>query len=202
MSYVEIIKSCLEDSIKTNKLILNDEDLCIKIEIVSQILVNSLKGGGKLILCGNGGSASGAIHIAAEFIGRFNEDRDAIYAMALNTNIATITAIANDYGYDYLYSRQINGIMKKEDVLVSISTSGMSRNIINAIEAAKNKGCKTVSLLGKNGGEAREISDISIVIPSQSTARIQESHISIGHILCELVEAKLQNCLYIDKSRV
>ena len=142
-------------------------------------------------ICGNGGSAADSQHLSAELIGRFSQNRKPLRAIALTTDSSVLTCISNDFSYDDIFSRQIEGLASKGDVLIAISTSGDSTNIIRAIESAKHKDVFVVGLLGKNGGLAREISDLSIVVPSFSTARIQEGHILIGHIICDLVERQL-----------
>ena len=154
-------------------------------------IANGLKSGATLFFCGNGGSASDSQHLAAEFIGRFKNIRRPLKAISLNTDTSVITAIANDFGYDEIYSRQLEGLGKKNDMLFVISTSGRSPNVINALLKAKNMNIKTFSLLGKTGGEALVNSDNSILIPSDQTDRIQEFHILIGHIICALVEKEL-----------
>lgn len=154
-------------------------------------IANGLKSGATLFFCGNGGSASDSQHMAAEFIGRFKNIRRPLKSISLNTDTSVITAIANDFGYDEIYSRQLEGLGKKNDMLFVISTSGKSPNVINALLKAKNMDIKTFSLLGKTGGEALINSDNSILIPSDQTDRIQEFHILIGHIICALVEKEL-----------
>lgn len=154
-------------------------------------IANGLKSGATLFFCGNGGSASDSQHLAAEFIGRFKNIRRPLKSISLNTDTSVITAIANDFGYDEIYSRQLEGLGKKNDMLFVISTSGRSPNVINALLKAKNMNIKTFSLLGKTGGEALVNSDNSILIPSDQTDRIQEFHILIGHIICALVEKEL-----------
>ena len=149
--------------------------------------------GGKVLLCGNGGSASDALHIAGELIGRFQRERQGLPAIALNADVASMTAIANDYGYDRIFERGVEGLLNKGDTLIGISTSGNSENVYLAVKKAKEKGGKTIALLGKDGGKINDIADISIVVPSDCTARIQESHIMIGHIICELVEDSYVN---------
>ncbi|MCX5700117.1 MAG: D-sedoheptulose 7-phosphate isomerase [Candidatus Omnitrophica bacterium] len=155
---------------------------------ISQIIIEALKKGGKLIIFGNGGSASDAQHIAAELVGRFKKDRPALAAIALTTNTSIITALANDFGYDVIFSRQIEALADKRDVVFGISTSGKAKNVIIAIKQAKKMGFKTIALTGGDGGELAKIADISLIVPSSVTARIQEAHIVIGHIICELIE--------------
>ncbi|MDR1683925.1 MAG: D-sedoheptulose 7-phosphate isomerase [Elusimicrobiota bacterium] len=160
-------------------------------ELASRI-TKSLKAGGKVILMGNGGSAGDAQHIAAEFVGRYKKERKSYPALALNTNTSTITAVGNDYGYDVTFSRQVEGFAKEGDIVIGISTSGNSANVYNAMEVAKQKGCYTAALLGKDGGAIKDIADMPIIVKSNNTPRIQECHIFIGHTLCELVDKELE----------
>jgi D-sedoheptulose 7-phosphate isomerase len=154
------------------------------------LLVKALKAGNRIYFCGNGGSAADAQHLAAELSGRFYKDRLALPAEALHTNTSYLTAVANDYGFDQVYARLIEGIGKPGDILVALSTSGLSPNIVTACKAAKESGLPVVGLTGKNGGNIKPYCDLLIEIPSSDTPRIQECHIMIGHIICELVEEK------------
>ena len=158
------------------------------VEQIGDLLVDVLSNGGCIFWCGNGGSASDSQHLAAELVGRFKNNRQALRSVALNTDTSVITCVANDFSYDDIFSRQIEALGRKGDVLIGISTSGNSENILRAFKSAKDCGVKTVALLGKGGGKVAGMTDISLVVPSDSTARIQESHILIGHILCELIE--------------
>ena len=151
-------------------------------------IIESLNSGGTVFWCGNGGSASDSQHLNAELIGRFEKDRAPLKSLALTTDTSVITALSNDYDYDLIFKRQLEALGKEGDILVSISTSGRSRNVLNVLKEAKKKKITTVSFLGKNGGEAKEHSDIAIIVPSDSTARIQEMHIMIGQMICSLVE--------------
>jgi D-sedoheptulose 7-phosphate isomerase len=155
--------------------------------------VNAFKNGNKVLFCGNGGSAADAQHLAAEFSGRFYTDRDALPAEALHVNTSYLTAVANDYSYDVVYSRIIKGIGKKGDVLVGLSTSGNSGNIVKAFETAKEKGMITIGFTGATGGKMKDLSDYLLNVPSNDTPRIQESHILLGHIICQLVEEQYFN---------
>jgi D-sedoheptulose 7-phosphate isomerase len=157
----------------------------------AQEMTDRVKAGGKAIFCGNGGSAADAQHLAAELMGRFMMDRAPLAAMALSVNTSTITAIGNDFGYDEVFERQLRGIGRAGDVLVGLSTSGNSKNVVSAIEAAKEIGIFTIALVGEGGGRMAEIADMAIRVPSRSTPRIQEMHIAVGHALCEWVEAAL-----------
>lgn len=158
---------------------------------IGRLLAARLDEGGTLFWCGNGGSAADSQHLAAELIGRFRENRQALRSMALTTDTSVISCVANDFCYDDVFARQVEGIGRAGDVLIAISTSGMSENILRAIKAAKSMDMGTVALLGKGGGPARELADHSLMVPSDSTARIQEAHILIGHIFCELIESEL-----------
>lgn len=155
---------------------------------ITEIVIDSLKKGGKVILFGNGGSASDSQHIAAELVGRFKKDRRALPAIALTTNTSVLTSLANDYGYEVVFAKQIEALGERNDVAVGISTSGKAKNVIYGIKQAKKMGIKTVALTGGDGGELAKSADISLAVPSSVTARIQEAHITIGHVICELVE--------------
>ncbi len=161
------------------------------IQQTAVLMVDALKNGKTIFWCGNGGSASDAQHLAGELIGRFKEDRKPLKSISLNADSAVMTCIVNDYGYEHIFSRQVEALGEEGDILVGISTSGQSANVNHALNTAKNKKMHTIGLLGKGGGQASEIVDHAIIIPSQSTARIQEMHITIGHILCELIEEGL-----------
>ncbi len=185
------IQNILRASIDTKQRTLADEQLVRTIEDVTKAIVNAFKNGNKVLFCGNGGSAADAQHLAAEFSGRFYSDRNPLPSEALHCNTSYITAVANDYGYEYVYSRIIKGVGKPGDVLVALSTSGNSVNIIKALEEAKKIGMISVSLTGETGGKMKAISDYLINIPSNDTPRIQETHITVGHIICQLVEEQL-----------
>ncbi|MBI5857098.1 MAG: D-sedoheptulose 7-phosphate isomerase [Sphingobacteriales bacterium] len=187
---MEKIKKIIQASIDTKQQILKNENLLDTIEKVVAVFTGAFKNGNRVYFCGNGGSAADAQHLAAEFSGRFYTDRKALPAEALHCNTSYLTAVANDYGYDVVYSRMIDGIGQKNDVLIGLSTSGNSENIIKAFEVAKEKGIITVAFTGETGGKMKAISDYLINIPSNDTPRIQESHITIGHIICQLVEEK------------
>lgn len=158
------------------------------IQKASEIMIDALKNGNKIMLCGNGGSAADAQHFAAELSGRYLEDRDAIACVALTTDTSALTAIGNDFGFEFIFSRQVESLAKSGDVLLAISTSGNSQNVINAINVAKSKNCKVIGLSGKDGGKMNDCLDLNIIIPSSSTPRIQEMHLLIEHILCNLIE--------------
>ena len=148
----------------------------------------SYQNGGKMMLMGNGGSAGDAQHIAAEFIGRYKKERRPVAAIALTVDSSILTCVGNDYGYDSVFSRQVEGLAKKEDVVIAISTSGNSENVIRGVEKAREIGAKTIGLLGNQGGKLKDKVDLAIVVPSNDTARIQEAHITIGHIICEILD--------------
>lgn len=158
------------------------------IEKISQEIIKTLKNNGKIIFCGNGGSAADSQHLAAEFVGRFKKERKAISSLSLTTNTSILTSIANDYSFKEVFSRQIQALGKRGDLLIGISTSGNAENVILAVKTAKKIGIKTIGLTGKNGGKLAEISHLTFIVPSNNTARIQEAHILIGHILAEIAE--------------
>jgi D-sedoheptulose 7-phosphate isomerase len=185
------IKEIIQASVDTKQLVLQDEQLQSTIEKVVEVVASAFSKGNRVYFCGNGGSAADAQHLAAEFTGRFYSDRKALPAEALHCNTSYLTAVANDYGYDLVYSRLINGIGQSGDVLIGLSTSGNSANIINAFDTAKEKGMITVAFTGITGGQMKSLSNYLINIPSSDTPRIQESHILVGHIICQLVEEKL-----------
>jgi D-sedoheptulose 7-phosphate isomerase len=185
------IKEIIEQSINTKKQILNDDSITEQILLAVSKIVTSLHNKGKLFLAGNGGSAADSQHIAAEFVVRLYEDRQAFPAMALTTDSSILTAIGNDYGFNSLFARQLQAHARDGDIFIAISTSGNSENIIQAIEYCKRNNITSIGLAGKTGGKLNELCDVCIKIPSLDTARIQESHILIGHIICLLVEQQL-----------
>ncbi|HMV26239.1 MAG TPA: D-sedoheptulose 7-phosphate isomerase [bacterium] len=185
------ISSRIKESITTKEKILSDEVLIANIEKVTDIIISAFRSGHRLYLCGNGGSAADAQHIAAELSGRFYYDRKPLYAEALHVNSSYVTAVANDYGYDVVYERMVDAAGQAGDVLIGISTSGNSPNVVKALQKAKVLNMHTVGMTGANGGVMKGICDILINIPSKDTPRIQECHILVGHILCELIEQTL-----------
>lgn len=185
------IKEVLQSSISVKAQVLADENLLVRIQQAAELIVAAFQNKNKVLFCGNGGSAADAQHLAAEFSGRFYYDRDPLDAEALHVNSSYLTAVANDYSYDEVYSRLVKAKGRKGDILVALSTSGNSGNIIKAMKTAKDAGMKTMGFTGETGGEMKSLSDILINIPSKDTPRIQESHITIGHIICELVETSL-----------
>lgn len=187
---MEQIKNIIQVSIDVKQQVLQSEELLSTIEKVVDVITHSLQNSGRIYFCGNGGSAADAQHLAAEFSGRFYTDRKALPAEALHCNTSYLTAVANDYSFDVIYARLIDGIGIKGDVLIGLSTSGNSGNIVKAFEVAREKGIVTVGFTGLSGGTMKSLSDYLINIPSTDTPRIQESHILIGHIICQLVEEK------------
>jgi D-sedoheptulose 7-phosphate isomerase len=185
---MEKIKDIIQSSIDVKQQILENEELIATIQKVANLIVKSLRNGNRIYFCGNGGSAADAQHLAAEFSGRFYTDRRALPAEALHCNTSYLTAVANDYSYEVVYARLIDGIGTKGDVLVGLSTSGNSENIIKAFEVANEKGISTIGFTGTTGGFMKRLSDHLINVPSTDTPRIQESHIMVGHIICQLVE--------------
>ncbi len=185
-----IIKS-IRESISTKQAMLDDAAFQAKIAEAAQILVETFQAGGKALFCGNGGSAADAQHIAAELSGRFYTDRPPLYAEALHVNSSYVTAVANDYGYDMVFSRMVQAAGRPGDVLVAISTSGNSGNILKAIEMASSKGMTVIGFTGENGGKMKASCDLLLNVPSTDTPRIQEAHILLGHIICEIVEFTL-----------
>ncbi|MBP5641563.1 MAG: D-sedoheptulose 7-phosphate isomerase [Paludibacteraceae bacterium] len=185
-----IIRS-IQDSIAAKQAILGNEDMLKRIERVADVMVETLKQGKRVLWCGNGGSAADAQHLAAELSGCFYYDRPPLNSEALHCNTSYMTAVANDYGYEHIYSRMIDGACKPGDILVGISTSGNSLNIYNAFCKAKDLGVVTVAMTGETGGKLATKADYLLNVPSTDTPRIQESHILIGHIICEIVESHM-----------
>ena len=178
----------IQDSIEAKQKVLDNSEILKTLELMADQITETLKKGGKILLCGNGGSASDALHFAGEIVGRFQKERKAYNAIALNADVATMTAIANDYGYDQVFSRQVEGLMTDKDVLIGISTSGNSKNIIKAVEKAHEIGGKAYLFSGKDGGKLKDICDLCIIVPSDVTTHIQEVHECLYHILCGLIE--------------
>jgi len=184
----KFIETQIKKSYEVKKSILENERLINEVLEIGNLLIETYKKGNKLLIAGNGGSAADAQHIAGELVSKFYFDRPALPAIALTTDTSIITAIGNDYGYEYLFSRQIEANGIKGDVFLGISTSGNSKNIIEGIKTAKEKGLITIGLTGESGGKMKELCDYCICVPSIETPRIQESHILIGHILCSIIE--------------
>lgn len=185
------ISDILNDSFNNLQKIINDKGLTAEIEIVTTKIIQAFKDGNKLLLCGNGGSASDAQHIAAELSGRFIKERKPLYAEALHVNSSYMTAVSNDYGFESTYSRMLEAIGKKGDVLIALSTSGNSENVINAVKMANSLGMLSVGMSGAMGGKIKDLCQHNIIIPSSSTARVQEAHILVGHIFCQIIEEQL-----------
>ncbi|MBP3254163.1 MAG: D-sedoheptulose 7-phosphate isomerase [Bacteroidales bacterium] len=185
------IQQIIEQSIKVKQELLNQSHVLESIQKSVDVIVDCYKHNGKVLFCGNGGSAADCQHLAAELSGRFYFDREPLYAEALHVNTSYLTAVSNDYSFDIVFSRMVKASGKPSDVLVGISTSGNSQNIINAMLEAKNKGMYTIAMTGSTGGKMKDIADILINVPSTDIPRIQESHIMIGHIICEEVESTL-----------
>jgi D-sedoheptulose 7-phosphate isomerase len=185
------IKESIAESIATKQRILSDDQLIEVIMDVANTCSEAFCNGNKVLFCGNGGSASDAQHLAAEFSGRFYYDRPPLPSEALHVNTSYITAVANDYSFDEVYARMLKGVGKEGDVLIAISTSGNSKNIIRALESAHELGMITIGMTGQTGGKMKNLCDFLINVPSGDTPRIQESHIMIGHIICEFVESSL-----------
>lgn len=162
-----------------------------KLAEASKLAVETLKSGNKILICGNGGSAADAQHIAAELVGRYKSERKGLPAIALTTDTSALTAISNDYGYDKVFDRQVEALATKGDLLIGISTSGNSANILSALESAKDVGCNTLGMSGKDGGKMNQICDINLIVPSDDTPRIQEMHILLGHTLCQIIDNEL-----------
>ncbi|MDC0127604.1 D-sedoheptulose 7-phosphate isomerase [Methylophilaceae bacterium] len=185
----DVIKKNFSDHLDVISKVLDSN--AHSIYLVGEILANCLEKKGTIFWCGNGGSASDSQHIAAELVGRFRKDRRALKSIALTTDTSILTSVGNDYGFDEIFSRQLQALGSSGDILVGISTSGNSKNILNAFKAASDLGITSIALTGKDGGAAKKCSNQSIIVDSESTARIQEAHILIGHILCELIEERL-----------
>jgi D-sedoheptulose 7-phosphate isomerase len=182
------IETIISDSIAVKQRLLEDEALVGRLQEVAEACIACFKADGKLLFCGNGGSAADAQHLSAELSGRFYKDRAPLFAEALHVNTSFLTAVANDYSYDEVYARMVRAAGRPGDVLFAISTSGNSGNILRAVEAAKAQGMLVVGMTGASGGKMREACDYLLNVPSAITPRIQESHILMGHILCELIE--------------
>lgn len=185
MNTVEMIKSELEGHLAAIKATFALE---ADIKKACETAVATLKAGGKILLCGNGGSAADAQHIAAELTGRYKTERDALAGIALTTDTSALTAIGNDYGYEFVFSRQLEALGREGDLLIAISTSGNSGNVVKALELARKIGIKTIGLSGRTGGSMNELCELNLVVPSNDTPRIQEMHIMIGHIICQAID--------------
>jgi D-sedoheptulose 7-phosphate isomerase len=191
MENINLIAKAIKESAEIKLKILENQDILFLIDAISKEMVNALKNGKKVLFCGNGGSAADAQHLAAELSGRFYFDRDPLPAEALHVNTSFLTAVANDYSYGEVFSRAVKGIGREGDILVGISTSGNSSNILRAIETANSLKLITVGLTGISGGKMKDVCKYTIQVPSSDTPRIQESHILIGHIICEIIEKSI-----------
>lgn len=185
MSFIE---DKIKESVAVKNALLGNKEVLAQIEKAAEICIKCLKDGGKVLFCGNGGSAADAQHLAAELSGRFYKDREPLFAEALHVNTSYLTAVANDYSYDEIYSRMVMSKGRKGDVLIGLSTSGNSKNIVLAFDEAHKRGLINIALTGETGGKMKADADVLINVPSTDTPRIQESHILIGHIICEIVE--------------
>ena len=181
----------IADSAATKQSILENETLLDLLVEVAQKCVEVYKNGKKILIAGNGGSAADAQHFAAELVGRYGFDRPSLPSLALTTDTSALTAIGNDYGYDYVFSRQLEGLGVQGDLFIGISTSGNSQNVLNAFESAKARGITTVALVGRDGGKMGQMADYAIIIPSDKTPRIQESHLLVEHIICDIIEKEI-----------
>ena len=186
-----LIKNSIKNSIETKKKILKDKNALLTIEKVAEEIIEAFKNDKKVLLCGNGGSAADAQHIAAEFSGKFYFDREPLFAEALHTNTSFLTSVANDFSYDEVFARAVKAMGRKGDILIGISTSGNSLNVTKAIEMANKMKMVSIGLSGKTGGKMGDICKYLIKVPSTDTPRIQESHILVGHIICEIVEKEI-----------
>ena len=186
-----IIKNEFKEHLKVSEMSMLS--ITNSIEKAAKLCIMSLQNGGKILLCGNGGSAADAQHIAAELVSRYKTERRGLRAIALTTDTSNLTAIGNDYGFDRIFSRQVEAIANAEDVIIGISTSGTSSNVINAIRVANDMKCKTIGFSGRDGGAFNGLCNINIIIPADDTPRIQEMHILIGHTICHLIEQSLAN---------
>ncbi len=184
----EIIKQRIKDSIQVKTELLSNNILLSVLDTLAIEITNCIENGHKIVLCGNGGSASDALHFAGEIVGRFQKERVAWPAVVLNADVATLTAIANDYGYEDVFARQAEGHIQLGDIFIGISTSGNSENVLRAAVIAKKKSAKTAAFLGKDGGKIGQIVDFPLIVPCNVTARVQESHIMMIHIICEIIE--------------
>lgn len=183
-----IIQKRLQEALEVKQRIAADQGLIVQVEKTAQLCIASLKGGGKILFCGNGGSAADAQHLSAELTGRYLIDRKPLYAEALHVNTSYLTAVANDYSYNEIYARLVEGMGRRGDVLFAISTSGNSSNILLAAEKARSIGMTVIGMTGSKGGKLKSVADVNLQMPTDDTPRIQEGHIVVGHIICELIE--------------
>jgi D-sedoheptulose 7-phosphate isomerase len=186
MQINQMVSAIIDEHVKLVLAI--EKNLLSEIRTAVRWSVDALKRENKILFAGNGGSAADAQHLAAEFIGRFQKDRPSLPALALTTDTSILTAVGNDYGFEKIFARQIEGLVKEGDIFFAISTSGNSENVIEAVKVCQKRSCSTIGLLGKNGGKLAELVDLPIIVESDNTARIQENHIVIGHMICQLIE--------------
>jgi D-sedoheptulose 7-phosphate isomerase len=188
-------KAIIQDAVNSHLQVFNsfDDDLLSSINSVAKELISGFQRGNKVLICGNGGSAADAQHISAELVGRFVKERKPLPCIALTTDTSALTAIGNDYDFDAIFERQVEALVNKNDIVIGISTSGNSKNVIKAIEMAKSMGCITIALTGNNGGILKGSAKFNINVPSKITARIQEGHIFIGHVICEIIDDIFNN---------
>ncbi|GBD53214.1 SIS domain-containing protein [Microcystis aeruginosa NIES-298] len=185
-----LLQKQIQQSVEEHTLVINSlANYLAEIQQLATLVVKTLKTGNKILLMGNGGSAADAQHIAAELVGRFTIERRGLPVIALTTDTSILTSIANDYGYENIFTRQVEALANPDDLVIGISTSGNSNNVLQALTAAASLGCQTAALLGKGGGEIKNVVNLSLIVPSSNTARIQEAHILIGHILCQVVDS-------------
>jgi len=189
-NYKRFIEQKIEDSIKTKSLLI-DDNILESISQVSRLIINCYKQSGKVLFCGNGGSSADAQHLAAELTGRFYKDREPLFAESLSVNTSYLTAVSNDYSYDVVFSRLVKAFGRPGDILIGLSTSGNSKNIVEAINMAKSIGMTTIGFTGNNESEVSKLADLTIKVPSIDTPRIQECHMLIGHTICEIVENEM-----------
>jgi D-sedoheptulose 7-phosphate isomerase len=188
---VEMVIKNIQESIKLKTELLNDKEIINNSNTIAEKIIECYKNGNKVFFCGNGGSFADAQHLSAELSGRFYFDRDPLEVVLLAANVSYLTAVGNDYSYSDIFSREIKSSVKEGDILICFSTSGKSKNVIKAIDVAKNKGAIIASFIGNDGGEMKDISDYNLIIPSNNTARIQECHTLLGHTILEIVENKM-----------
>jgi D-sedoheptulose 7-phosphate isomerase len=191
MAFEDLIRGRLKDSIALKDRIIENGDALALIGEITKSIIKAYQNDRKVILFGNGGSAADAQHIAAEFVGKYYLDRDPLPAMALTVNTSSLTSIGNDYSFDTVFTRQLEAFAQEGDIVIGISTSGNSENVIQALQMAKEKGLVTIGFTGRDGGKVKDVVDYCLRIPSDDTPRIQEAHITVGHIICEIVEKEL-----------
>lgn len=189
----KIVKQTIKDEFSSHLETINKviETMEENLTLASQLAVETLKAGNKILLCGNGGSAADAQHIAAELTGRYKTERRGLPGIALTTDTSALTAIGNDYGYDRVFDRQVEALANKGDLIIGISTSGNSKNIVSALKLGRELGCKTLGFSGRDGGAMNEVCDINLIVPSNNTPRIQEMHILFGHTICQIIDNEL-----------